>query len=154
IFVFDGLCEFFSVVELHSVFVHERHHVRRRDLLRRIVAQALADGLWFVPGLRSATHARALVGELAVDAVAVVAIGVQALAAALIALGAAAEAARVDHLLGHRAPRGGDRLTWAIMVSLAALAVWLCSSASERLCLPLAVVLFGLLVLLGLGLAC
>lgn len=44
-----GLLALLDQVELAAVLRHERHHVRRRDPLRVLLARSVAHGLFFVP---------------------------------------------------------------------------------------------------------
>lgn len=111
--------------ELRAVLAHERHHQRRRDPLRLLVARALGDALFFLPVLRRLRQRYAILAELAADEAAVSASGSpSALASALLTFGerSGGEAVvgiapeRVDHLLG-------DRTRWELPVSLFAGAV-------------------------------
>jgi BlaR1 peptidase M56 len=106
---------------LEAIVAHERHHLRRRDPLRLLVARTLSDTLWFLPALRRLTERYGALAELAADEAAVREHDRGTLAAALLSFGEARNPAgvvgiapeRVDHLLG-RAPR------WELPVSLLA----------------------------------
>ncbi len=106
--------------ELSAVVAHEHHHQVRRDPLRILIVQVLADALFFVPILRGLRRRYAAFAELAADEAAVRAVGGgAALASALLSFGEASNSAvvvgvapqRVDALLGE-APR------WELPVSL------------------------------------
>lgn len=96
--------------ERHAVLAHERHHARRRDPLRLLLARSLAHGLFFLPIVRRLARRYAALSELAADAAAVRATGgTGALASALLKLDRHASPAvvgiapeRVDQLLGKR----------------------------------------------------
>jgi hypothetical protein len=85
IYLSHGLLEELSPEELRAVVAHEREHLRRRDPLRRLVARALADALFFVPLLRRSSARYVALGELAADDAAVAELGRrQPLASALL----------------------------------------------------------------------
>ena len=88
-------------VQLRAIVAHELAHVRRRDPLRLAVAQAVADGFWFVPPFRHLTARQAAAADLAADAAAVRAAGgsPRSLASAMLAVDDPAPE-RVDQLLG------------------------------------------------------
>lgn len=103
--VLDGL----RPDELRALLAHEHHHAERRDPLRRLLADVLAESLFFLPVLRPLGERRATLAELRADAAAVEACGgdVRALAAALLAFEQAGRGAplaidpeRVDRLAG------------------------------------------------------
>lgn len=109
-----------SVVDgqLAAVIEHESHHRRRRDPLRILIVQVLADSLFFLPVMRRLRERYCTLAELAADEAAVRRSGDRrSLAAALLAfaegptgvVGIAPE--RVDHLLGE-SPR------WELPVSM------------------------------------
>lgn len=131
IYVSEGLIETLSEKELRAVVAHERHHLRRRDPLRRVVARALADGLFFVPLLRRTSERYAVLGELAADEAAVETLqDRRPLAAALLKLSdrealpysvTGIDAERVDQLLGD--PEAGRWQLPAGSASRSALAI-------------------------------
>lgn len=95
--------------ELRAVLAHERHHAQRRDPLRRMCADVLADALFFLPVLRPLAERRTTLAELRADEAAIAACGgdARALAAALLTFeengstaAGAVEAERVEHLAG------------------------------------------------------
>jgi BlaR1 peptidase M56 len=107
--------------QLRAVVAHERHHMRRRDPVRILLARVLGDSLFFMPVLgRLAERYRGL-SELAADEEAVRQAGAGALASALLAFGERGHPGvvvgiareRVDHLLGE-----GPR--WELPISLLA----------------------------------
>ncbi|MDP8942970.1 MAG: M56 family metallopeptidase, partial [Actinomycetota bacterium] len=51
IYVSSAALERLSDAELAAVLAHERHHLRRRDPLRMLFANVLADALFFLPAL-------------------------------------------------------------------------------------------------------
>jgi Zn-dependent protease with chaperone function len=134
-----GLIEELSAAELRAIVAHERHHLRRRDPLRRLLARALADGFFFIPMLRRSSERYVALGELAADQAAVATLNHRGpLAAALLKFSehelppspvAGIDPERVDQLLGD--PRVGRwRLPttvagWSIvaLLSLAGVAV-------------------------------
>ena len=106
--------------ELRAVLAHERHHQRRRDPLRLLVASALGDALFFLPVLRRLRKRYAELAEIAADDAAIAATGNRSVfASALLTFGERADPGvvvgiapeRVDHLLGARA-------RWELPVSL------------------------------------
>jgi len=111
IYVSEGALEVLDEGELAAVIAHERHHARRRDPLRLLVARSLGEGLFFMPVLHRLAERYAALAELAADEAAVKAgCSQQPLASALLAfeshphpgvVGIAPE--RVDSLLGQRA---------------------------------------------------
>jgi BlaR1 peptidase M56 len=110
IYLSRGLIEQLSGAELRAVVAHERHHLRRRDPLRRLLARALADGLFFIPILRRSSERYVALGEIAADRAAVAALSDRGpLASALLKVSehepapspvAGIDPERVDHLLG------------------------------------------------------
>jgi Zn-dependent protease with chaperone function len=104
---------------LGAIVAHERHHLRRRDPLRLLVARTLSEALFFVPVLRRVTERYGALAELAADEAAAREHDRSTLAAALLSFGEARNPAvvvgiapeRVDHLLG-RPPR------WELPLSL------------------------------------
>jgi len=105
--------------ELEAVVAHERHHCRRRDPLRLLVARVLADALFFLPALRRLADRYAALAEVAADEAATRAAGPSTLASALLVFSGSAgpelvvgiAPERVDHLLG-------DRPRWELPASL------------------------------------
>ncbi len=110
IFISQGTLDQLTSAELRAVLAHERHHVRRRDPLRRLVAQVLADSLFFVPILRRISERYAALGEVAADEAAVQSVpDRRSLASALLKFSerepvpagvAGIHPERVDHLMG------------------------------------------------------
>ena len=100
------------VEHLDAIVAHERHHRRRRDPLRLLIARTLSEALFFMPALRRLTERYGALAELAADEAAVREHDRSTLAAALLSFGEARNPAvvvgiapeRVDHLLG-RPPR-------------------------------------------------
>ena len=111
IYVSQGALDALGEAERGAVIAHERHHARRRDPLRLLLARALGEGLFFLPVLRRLAERYAALAELAADEAAVKASrSPQPIASALLAfdahpnpvvVGIAPE--RVDSLLGRRA---------------------------------------------------
>lgn len=56
-----------SVPELEAAILHEVKHIRRRDPLRRVIAEMAADFLFFIPVLRSLSRRVAFAQELEAD---------------------------------------------------------------------------------------
>lgn len=110
IYLSRGSLKRLAAGELEAVLAHERHHARRRDPLRLLLARALADALFFIPLLRRIGERYEALGELAADEAAVRRLERPGpLASALIKFGdAGPERApvlaiapeRVDHLMG------------------------------------------------------
>jgi Zn-dependent protease with chaperone function len=144
IYLSEGLLNELDASELLSVVAHERHHARRRDPLRAVLAKALAHALWFVPALKTAASAQATIAELAADQVAIRTAGAQPLAGALATFdrgGRPATAERAMQLAG-RAPirRSAEGVAVGTAVVLLALllgAGWLLLPDPLAICLPL-----------------
>lgn len=110
IYVSEGALDRLSPSELSAVIAHERHHLRRREPLRRLLARAVADALFFIPVLRRISDRYVELGELAADEAAVATLrDRRPLASALLkfterdplpAPVAGIDPERVDHLLG------------------------------------------------------
>jgi hypothetical protein len=125
IYLTRGALEQLTPEELRAVIAHERHHLRRRDPLRLLLARAMADALFFLPLLRRSSERYEALGELAADEAAVRQLEARGpLASALVKfdssppeashiLGVAPE--RVDHLLGDP-----EAWRWRLPGSLAA----------------------------------
>ncbi|MGH2954214.1 MAG: M56 family metallopeptidase [Solirubrobacterales bacterium] len=119
-----GALERLDPDELRAVVAHERHHARRRDPLRLLVARALAAALFFIPLLRRISERYEAIGELAADEAAVRDLERRGpLASALLKFGEAGPRSapvvaiapeRVDHLIGD--PEAGQ---WRLPGSLA-----------------------------------
>lgn len=132
IYLSRGALDRLSGPELGALLAHEAYHLRRRDPLRRLVARAAADALFFVPALRRMSERYAALGELAADEAAVVAVCDRGpLAAALLkfaeaepapAPAAGVDAERVDHLLGTPGAGSWRLHRGSLVVSLFALA--------------------------------
>jgi Zn-dependent protease with chaperone function len=164
IVVSDGLLDLLSENELLCVIVHEAHHARRRDPLRRALVKATCDGFWFVPGMRSTAMTYATISELAADAVAIRKAGSGSLASALVQFedhggdqqGATAE--RVSHLLGVSARRSASALSMAlaavVLLALAGGLLYLLRPVPTELCLPLSTALGAPLAVFVFGVAC
>lgn len=110
IYLSRGARERLEPAELRAVVAHEAHHRRRRDPLRLLAAQALAEALFFIPILRRISERYAALGELAADEAAVKALGGRGpLASALLKFSESSAQPvavvslapeRVDHLMG------------------------------------------------------
>lgn len=124
IYLSRGALELLDADELRAVAAHERHHARRRDPLRLLVARSLASALPFVPLLRRSSERYEAIGELAADEAAVHDLKRRGpLASALLKIGGdrptgapvvAIAPERVDHLIGD--PQAGS---WRLPRSLA-----------------------------------
>lgn len=152
VYVSTGALAALSEPELVAVLAHERHHARRRDPLRLLIARTAAEGLFFLPVLRRLAERYAALAELAADDAARHATGgPKALASALLVFDSHPSSAavgispqRIDYLLG--APvrwelpallLAGSAVTLA---ALAALAIGL-AHATDQAALSLPVVL-------------
>ena len=110
IYFSTGAVDLLAERELEAVVAHERHHARRRDPLRLLLARSVSQGLFFVPGLGQLAERYAALAEVDADAAAQRAPGGgRALAAALLVFDAQPTSAgvgispqRADHLLGAR----------------------------------------------------
>jgi Zn-dependent protease with chaperone function len=122
LYVSDAALARLGEPELRAVIEHEAHHARRRDPLRQLAAQTVADAFGFLPPLRGLARSTAALADLAADAAAVAAVGSRApLAGALLALEAPAPE-RVDHLLGRPVAAVPPGVLAGAVVALAALA--------------------------------
>lgn len=120
VFVTTGALERLAPDELLAVVEHEAHHVRRRDPLRLLVAQTLADA-FALPSLRDLPERQHATADLAADAAAVAAAGSpRPLAAAMLRL-PDPRPERVDHLLGRPLAGGSRMLLGCTLVATAAL---------------------------------
>lgn len=142
IYVSRGALEQLDADELRAVVAHERHHVRRHDPMRLLVARTLAAALPFIPLLRRISERYEAIGELAADEAAVRELERRGpLAAALLKFGGGKPAPtavvaiapeRVDHLSGDpeagrwRLPRS---MTGRSVLALAALGALLVLSS-------------------------
>lgn len=105
-FISRGALDVLSDPEVDAVLLHEGHHVRRRDPLRRLLLRVLSDLLFFVPLLGWLTERFETLAEVDADRAAVRAQpSRQPLASALLVLsdplaGAGVSDGRVDDLLG------------------------------------------------------
>ena len=130
VYVSEGALRALAESELEAVLLHEHHHVRRRDPLRRLVLRGLRDVLFFVPLLGWLTQRFELLTEVEADRAAAPAdSGRRALAAALLVFsdplaGSGVSAGRVDELLGlptsERPPRRSLVLSASVISSLVA----------------------------------
>lgn len=110
VFASTGLPRALRGERLRAVLVHEQHHARRLEPLRRLAAQAAADVLFFLPIMVWWARRRSITAELAADRAAMRAVGRQPVAAALLTVSsftlapvagfAGAVDARVRQLLG------------------------------------------------------
>jgi Zn-dependent protease with chaperone function len=138
VYVTVGALERLDRRELAAVVAHEAHHARRRDPLRLLVAQTLADASGL---LRDLPERQAAAADLAADAAAIAAAGSPVpLASALLRLEDPAPE-RVDHLLG-RPLAAGSRAVFALALlataGLVALAVGLAVTPDDPSVEPLA----------------
>jgi len=164
IVISDGLLDLLSERELQSVIAHERHHARRRDPLRRALAQAMCHAFWFIPALRTTASTQVTISELAADAVAARRVGARPLAAALIAFedhgcadsGASPE--RVRQIAGARRRQSSGAfsalIAVAILIALAGAVVYLLQAVPAAVCLPLSTALGAPLAVVALTVAC
>jgi hypothetical protein len=120
VYVTTGVLERLGPDELRAVVEHEAHHVRRRDPLRLLVAQLLADA-FAIPALRDLPDRQHATADLAADAAAVAATGTpRPLAAALLRL-PDPRPERVDQLLGIPPAAGSFALLACTLVATAGL---------------------------------
>ena len=87
VFVSRGLVSSLRPLELQAVLLHEAHHARRRDPLRRAAAHAAGDVLFFAPLISWWTRRFFDSSELAADRVAISAVGASPVAGALCVIG-------------------------------------------------------------------
>lgn len=150
IHVTEGLVERLRPCELDAVLIHEQHHLRRREPLRRLIWNALGAVLFYVPLVPWWARHRAELAELAADRTAITQRGSAALAGAVwvvgsggaprgaVAFGDATEA-RVSQLLGEQLPkrRPGARLCVLSGAGLALAAAFVvCLFQSEHVLVP------------------
>jgi Zn-dependent protease with chaperone function len=147
IYLSEGLLGDLSASELLSVVAHERHHARRRDPLRAVLAKATAQALWFVPTVKTAASAQATIAELAADQFAIRTAGAQPLASALAAFDRHGGPSAVAPLARMQLARGAPRATSAegvtvgaalVLLALVLTAGWLLLPDPLAICLPLA----------------
>lgn len=120
VFVTSGALARLGGDELLAVVEHEAHHARRRDPLRLLVAQLLADA-FALPSLRDLPDRQHATADLAADAAAVAASGTPgALARALQRL-PDPRPERVDQLLGLPLPVASGALLACTLVATAGL---------------------------------
>lgn len=107
VYVTEGTLRAGHSAELRAILAHEEHHRARRDPLRLLCAQVVADGLRPLPPFASLADRQAALAELAADAASVKALGdVKPLASALARFdasdepGAGVAPERVDQLTG------------------------------------------------------
>ena len=142
VYLSDGALGVLAPEELAAVLEHERHHARRRDPLRAVVAAAASDAFAVIPPLASVVRRQPALAELAADSVAVRAAGSPApLASALLVFeesgvaGAGVAPERVDHLAGDERicdiPRWVTWSTFAVVVLLAGASVLLAAGVSH-----------------------
>jgi Zn-dependent protease with chaperone function len=137
--------------QLDAVLSHEAAHARRRDPLRRLIARAAADTLFYLPLARWWARRQAESAELRADQAAVGYAGREAVASALLATGderapAAAAAAyggvtaiRVAQLLGDKVPARRPSPAVVILTVLGLIAaVWLAMCLGQTLLSPVA----------------
>lgn len=118
VYVSDAALRRLSEEELFAVVAHERHHARRRDPLRLLLARAVTRA---TPGLGRLADRHSTVAELAADAAAIELAGApRHLASALVSLGEQGgpdlrgiAPERVDHLMGALPRRGVP--DWALI---------------------------------------
>jgi Zn-dependent protease with chaperone function len=146
IWLSSGLLALLDDAELAAVLRHERHHLRRRDPLRVLLARSLAHGLFFLPvaaALRNlymdakeceADEASGANHDLAAALLKLVRAGSHLPAgASLAAAGSSSTAGRIRRLLGGEpaALTLDVALAHRLVVSLALVAaLWLASAAS------------------------
>jgi Zn-dependent protease with chaperone function len=131
--------------QLDAVLAHEAAHARRRDPLRRLLARATADIMFYLPLARWWSFRQAETAELRADQAAIGYAGRAAVAAALLTAGAAgspagalayggATSARVAQLLGDDLParRPAPVVLVVTMLGLTA-AVWLAMCAGDNI---------------------
>jgi hypothetical protein len=75
--------------ELDAVLLHEQHHAKRRDPLRRAILRAAGDVYFFLPVLHWCAQRQLAKSELEADRVAIGRLGRRAVAGALWRVGAA-----------------------------------------------------------------
>lgn len=139
IYVSDAALARLARDELEAVLCHERDHAARRDPLRLVAAQALAEGLFFLPALQHLRSRYAAVAEMAADEAAIASsVRPGALASAMLTFGrleslgaVGVSPERVDHLLGMPSRWQlrlwgllGAAVTLAGLAALVALAAW------------------------------
>lgn len=120
VYISRGAIALLDEPELEAVLAHESHHARRRDPLRICISRALADGLFFLPAVRTLAERYEALAEIAADEAAVARMrSHQPLAQALLAFDTAPASVvgiapeRVDHLLG-------ERVRWQLPIAILA----------------------------------
>ncbi|TMD09482.1 MAG: M56 family metallopeptidase [Chloroflexi bacterium] len=95
ILVSQDLAGLLRPAELDAVLLHEAHHARRRDPLRRAAWRAAGDVFFFLPLLDWLARRQLVVSELVADRAALQQVGLNPLAGALWTLGSATGGAAV-----------------------------------------------------------
>ncbi|MEI2690418.1 MAG: M48 family metalloprotease [Anaerolineae bacterium] len=147
IWLSSGLLALLDDAELAAVLRHERHHLRRRDPLRVLLARSVAQGLFFLPAAgalcdrymqakeREADAASGANHDLAAALLKLLRAGTLAPASAsLAAARSTGTAGRIRSLL--EAEPSDAALDWALLRRLAisvalAAALWIASVASQ-----------------------
>ena len=146
VFVTTGALERLAPDELLAVVEHEAHHVRRRDPLRLLVAQTLADA-FALPSLRDLPDRQHATADLAADAAAVAASGTPGPLARAMQRLPDPRPERVDQLLGLPLPAAsglGLACTLVATAGLLALVVGLALAPADPALPMLALVALAL----------
>jgi Zn-dependent protease with chaperone function len=120
VFVTTGALARLEPDELLAVVEHEAHHARRRDPLRLLVAQTLADA-FALPALRDLPDRQHATADLAADAAAVAASGTPGPLAKALLRFPEPRPERVDQLLGLPLPVASRVLLACTLVATAGL---------------------------------
>lgn len=75
IVISSSVCRALTEAELEAALLHEIHHLERKDPLRRLLAEAIADFLFFIPVVKSLVSQHTYSQELAADRFAVDSLG-------------------------------------------------------------------------------
>ena len=146
VFVTTGALERLQPDELSAVVEHEAHHALRRDPLRLLIAQVLADA-FAIPTLRDLPERQHATADLAADAAAVAAAGTPSPLARALQRLPDPRPERVDQLLGLPLPAASGVLLGCTLVAtagLAALAVGLAVAPDDPALPVLALVALSL----------
>ncbi len=135
VYVTAGTADRLAPAELEGILVHEVAHARRRDPLRRLVARAAVDALFYLPLVRWWAARQAENQELRADRVAIETAGSKAVARAMLAASAGPvlaagidgpTEARLAQLLGDGVPVRRPPMTHVALSLLGLVgAVWL-----------------------------
>jgi len=135
ILVSAGLVSELSPEELVAVLAHEDHHARRGDPLRRVMQQAMADVLFWLPVVHWWADRRREESELAADRAAIRRAGRPPLAAALWKIGSYLETSSTAAFAGAAELRVAQLLGDDLRRQRIPMSLWMGSAAGVLIAL-------------------